>query len=311
MRGGTGGRLMVMLAAATLLSGCAIMTGGQGAEPREATTPSAAGADNSGIGQVKTYVDDGLIATMIRLAYVRSERIRVANINVTVDRGRVLLTGSSSSKSEIDEAIRLAKGIQGVRNVTSELKVQHASVAELAGDALITSKVKVKLLADRTVRGLSIEVETTKGVVYLIGMVRSVAERDQAVELARRIGGVREVVSYIEVDESKPMAPVRSPMQQQNLAPVIQEGEGEIMPEGEATAPQPRDSMTRLPTMRESRRVQQTIQDPRLQDPVMEEPVNRHPVPQDPSFQQQTLPQDSTFQEPMSQDDLVPVDEAF
>ncbi|MBF0588197.1 MAG: BON domain-containing protein [Magnetococcales bacterium] len=222
-------KVIAGITTAAMLSGCAAMMGGQGATPQQAQPEQSTG--NGGISRFKSYMDDGLIATMIRMAYLRSKEIRVANVNVEVSRGRVLLTGSSASSREIEEAIRVAKGVNGVRNVTSELKVQHTSAAELAEDAVISSKVKVKLLADTIVRGLSIEVETTKGVVYLIGMANTVAERDQAVAVASRVGGVREVVSYIEVDVNA-QAPAPARMEQippQQLAPVIQEGEGEIM----------------------------------------------------------------------------------
>ncbi|MBF0215217.1 MAG: BON domain-containing protein, partial [Magnetococcales bacterium] len=131
-----------------------------------------------------------------------------ANINVSVYQGAVLLTGTASSQAEIDSAIAIAKNTRGVVKVHSELKVQHATFGELTKDAWFTNEVKIRLLADEQVRGLDIHVETTKGVVYLTGTAQSTAERNRAVEIARQVSGVREVVSYIEVDaKSQPLAP--------------------------------------------------------------------------------------------------------
>ncbi|PTU73939.1 BON domain-containing protein [Pseudomonas mangrovi] len=66
-----------------------------------------------------------------------------------------------------------------------------------AGDAVsdtwITSKVKSSFLADDSISGLDIKVETNQGVVSLSGVVPSDAERDLAVEKARAIEGVRDV----------------------------------------------------------------------------------------------------------------------
>ena len=66
-----------------------------------------------------------------------------------------------------------------------------------AGDAVsdtwITSKVKSSFLADDSISGLDIKVETNQGVVSLSGVVPSDAERDLAVEKARTIEGVRDV----------------------------------------------------------------------------------------------------------------------
>lgn len=67
------------------------------------------------------------------------------------------------------------------------------------GDAAVTSAVKAKFLADGTVRGLNIDVDTRAGVVVLNGMVSSRAEADRAVMLARNTEGVDNVVDNLKV----------------------------------------------------------------------------------------------------------------
>lgn len=62
-------------------------------------------------------------------------------------------------------------------------------------DAAITAKVKAKFAADETVRASSIDVDTVRGIVTLHGKVRSAAERDRAVSLARGTEGVVDVKS--------------------------------------------------------------------------------------------------------------------
>ena len=64
---------------------------------------------------------------------------------------------------------------------------------EAVTDTWITSKVKASFLADDSISGLDIKVETNEGVVSLSGVVPSDAERDLAVEKARAIEGVRDV----------------------------------------------------------------------------------------------------------------------
>lgn len=146
------------------------------------------------------YLDDNWVAWHIRAAFARSEVVRAGNVNVSVYQGRVLLTGTAASQKEIDEAVRLTKQTRGVRKVDVELKVQYEDAAELANDVLISNKVKLEILTSRQVRGVDIHVETTKGVVFLTGLTQSVRERDEAVRLASRVGGVKEVVSYLEVN---------------------------------------------------------------------------------------------------------------
>ena len=69
----------------------------------------------------------------------------------------------------------------------------QSSTGEYLDDSMITSKVKAKLLDDKEVSGLAVNVETFKGVVQLSGFVKSEAERQKAVQLARSVGGVKDI----------------------------------------------------------------------------------------------------------------------
>jgi osmotically-inducible protein OsmY len=74
------------------------------------------------------------------------------------------------------------------------------SVGETIDDATITARVKTTLLNDPDVGGMRIDVDTFKGVVTLSGAVKSPGERDKAVAVARRVGGVKEVKSTLQVN---------------------------------------------------------------------------------------------------------------
>lgn len=67
------------------------------------------------------------------------------------------------------------------------------STGEYIDDTVLTSRVKAVLLNDPQVGGLSVNVETFKGTVQLSGFVKSVRERNRAVQLARGVKGVRQV----------------------------------------------------------------------------------------------------------------------
>ena len=73
------------------------------------------------------------------------------------------------------------------------------SVGETVDDATITTRVKTSLLNDPDVAGLKIDVDTFKGVVTLSGAVKTAAERDKAIGLARKIGGVTDVKSTLQI----------------------------------------------------------------------------------------------------------------
>lgn len=74
------------------------------------------------------------------------------------------------------------------------------SVGNTIDDATITARVKTSLLNDPNVAGLKIDVDTFKGAVTLSGAVKSRAEADKAIAIARRTSGVTDVKSTLQVN---------------------------------------------------------------------------------------------------------------
>ena len=70
---------------------------------------------------------------------------------------------------------------------------------EYVDDSVITAKVKTAILNDATLKVNEINVETFKGVVQLSGFVRSQADIDKAVQVARGIAGVKSVKNDMRV----------------------------------------------------------------------------------------------------------------
>ncbi len=64
---------------------------------------------------------------------------------------------------------------------------------EYVDDSVITAKVKAAIFSDSTLKVNEINVETFKGVVQLSGFVRSQADIDQAIKVARGVAGVKSV----------------------------------------------------------------------------------------------------------------------
>lgn len=73
------------------------------------------------------------------------------------------------------------------------------TVGDTIDDATITARVKTSLLNDADVGGLQIDVDTFKGVVTLSGRVKAKAEEAKAIALARKIDGVTDVKSTLQV----------------------------------------------------------------------------------------------------------------
>lgn len=67
------------------------------------------------------------------------------------------------------------------------------SPGEYIDDAVITSKVKAAVLEESSLKSAEINVETYKGIVQLSGFVRSRGDINKAVEVAKKVGGVKSV----------------------------------------------------------------------------------------------------------------------
>jgi hyperosmotically inducible protein len=86
-----------------------------------------------------------------------------------------------------------------------------APVAAAPPDPWITAKVKLALLTTDGVSGTAVSVDTVKGQVTLYGKASSVAEKEKAEMVAKRIDGVRSVRNLLQV-----VAPQRQKVVQQS-----------------------------------------------------------------------------------------------
>jgi hyperosmotically inducible protein len=73
------------------------------------------------------------------------------------------------------------------------------AIRESMDDASITTRVKTALLNEPGVNATRVDVETAQGIVTLKGSVKSQEEEQKAVAAARRITGVRDVKSTLQI----------------------------------------------------------------------------------------------------------------
>lgn len=115
------------------------------------------------------------------------------------------MSGSAKStcKSDAKSAHKTALANTGATSTTSNIaqttRDTGSKIADTASDAMITTKVKAEMAADPAVKAMDVHVETQKGIVMLSGFVPSKAEADKAVEVARKVDGVQEVKSSLQI----------------------------------------------------------------------------------------------------------------
>jgi hyperosmotically inducible protein len=87
--------------------------------------------------------------------------------------------------------------VAGFQSVTGR------SAAANVDDAGITASVKTKIVADKAANLTRIDVDTSRGTVYLNGLVDSAQQRTRAERLAKQISGVKSVVNNLQVKQKR------------------------------------------------------------------------------------------------------------
>ncbi|ELQ6108416.1 molecular chaperone OsmY [Cronobacter turicensis] len=172
------------------------------AESTKSTADSAGQKIDSSMNKVGNFMDDSAITAKVKAALVDDEQIKSTDISVKTEKSVVTLSGFVESQTQAEEAVKIAKGVEGVASVSDKLHVRDGkdkSVKGYAGDAATTSEIKAKLLADDIVPSRNVKVETTDGVVQLSGNVESEKQSQRAESIAKAVDGVKSVKNDLKV----------------------------------------------------------------------------------------------------------------
>jgi osmotically-inducible protein OsmY len=145
-------------------------------------------------------VSDAEVQTQINNLWLQNNERLLSRLDMTVDEGRVLLTGRALDETMRADAARLAWQVHGVKEVYNEIIVDPSdSLQQAAADRWITTRLRAALIADGAVQNNNFSIVTQNNVVYLLGRARNRAELDAVLGNARGVPNVRNVVSYVRV----------------------------------------------------------------------------------------------------------------
>ncbi|MBI9081256.1 MAG: BON domain-containing protein [Pseudodesulfovibrio sp.] len=174
--------IMILLAGATLASGCAVYD--VAVEERN----------------VSDWAGDEKITFLIKEQFLKDDSIKYMDFDAASYEGQVYLIGEYESRSQVDRAVAIAKGIKGVRTVTTYMLPKQVEDHCGTTDNLeIYTRVKHKLISDGDIWSTNIDIKTIQCNVVLLGLVGSNTERVKAIAHASSVPGVRKVRSYIKV----------------------------------------------------------------------------------------------------------------
>jgi len=182
-------RLGIIVLSFILLSGCvaAFMAGA-----------AAGGLVVSDQRDAQTISDDSFIRHRIEVRVVKDPAFKNSHIIISSFNRIVLLAGETPAASLKVTAEKIAQSTPDVKRVYNEITIEPpVSLAVQSKDTWITSAVKTEMLAKPGLHSGSIKVITENGTVFLMGLV-SRSQAEMAVDVARRVDGVRRVVKVFE-----------------------------------------------------------------------------------------------------------------
>ena len=181
---------LALLTGALLLQGCAAVVVGGAAGTAKAT------GDRRTLG---AQWDDQTIELKAANLLADNKSLSASSkISVYSNNGRVLLVGQTPSDAYKQEAGKIVGRIEGVRHVYNELRLgKPVSIGVRSNDTWITSKVRADMLGTKNFDSTKVKVVTENSEVFLIGLVTR-QEGDQAVEIARHVSGVKQVIKAFE-----------------------------------------------------------------------------------------------------------------
>jgi hyperosmotically inducible protein len=131
----------------------------------------------------------------IKLALMADPQLFPLDIEVEMDKGKAILSGSVPTEEDKAKVAEIAGKIDGVDTVVNKLTVTPALKDKLAKkqDESIAHVVRDRLSRSETLKAVGFDVKSENGIVYLSGKTRFQVIALEAAEAARQVPGVRAV----------------------------------------------------------------------------------------------------------------------
>lgn len=190
--------VFLALCATSLSGGCAAAVGAA------AVSAATVAVQDRTMGR---SIDDATASSTVKTRLMALDNAGFLRVDVEMAEGQLLLSGTTPTAEHKAMAERIAWSVAGIDDVANEIEVGRSPGMLRSGlDNFITAQVRAKIVSDAQVKGVNYNIETQKGVVYLMGLARSEEELQRAAQAASMVRGVERVVSYVVVRPPNPLA---------------------------------------------------------------------------------------------------------
>ena len=162
-------------------------------------------------------ITDSWITMKVHSQFIPEDVLEGSDIDVDTNAGVVTLKGTVPTEAARARAIALAKGTDGVKSVSDQMKIGRSDAAEAgarAGEAArdatgttgravtdgwIKSKIYSQYITEDALDDSDLDIDVRKGAVVLSGTVKTEAGKTRAEAIAKSTEGVKTVKNNLKV----------------------------------------------------------------------------------------------------------------
>jgi osmotically-inducible protein OsmY len=145
-----------------------------------------------------TQIDDSIMQKSLLIRITKTDKKYILDVSPKVVDGHIFLTGVVEKVDEKILMTKLAWKTEGARSVKNNIEVKDKfSLKNYSQDVLISSQMKVALLANKKISMSNYQVNTVNQVIFIFGIAANEAERREVMNEASLIKDVKSVDATI------------------------------------------------------------------------------------------------------------------
>ena len=145
-----------------------------------------------------TQIDDSIMQKSLLIRITKTDKKYILDVSPKVVDGHIFLTGVVEKVDEKILMTKLAWKTEGARSVKNNIEVKDKfSLKNYSQDVLISSQMKVALLANKKISMSNYQVNTVNQVIFIFGIAANEAERREIMNEASLIKDVKSVDATI------------------------------------------------------------------------------------------------------------------
>jgi osmotically-inducible protein OsmY len=145
-----------------------------------------------------TQIDDSIMQKSLLIRIAKTDKKYILDVSSKVVDGHIFLTGVVEKVDEKILITKLAWKTEGARSVKNNIEVKDKfSLKNYSQDVLISSQMKVALLANKKISMSNYQVNTVNQVIFIFGIAANEAERREVMNEASLIKDVKSVDATI------------------------------------------------------------------------------------------------------------------